>query len=121
MLDHPATRMIAAEYLSELTNGGIESLILGCTHYPLLAPLIRSLVGAGVTLVDPGAEAARATARLLEAKGRLGGTDRPDHRFFLSDQPRHFHQIARAFLGRELPPVQLVDQTDLPWFERTHA
>jgi glutamate racemase len=121
MLDHPATRMIAAEYLTELTNGGIESLILGCTHYPLLAPLIRSIVGATVTLVDPGAEAARATARLLEARGGLGGADAPEHRFFLSDQPRHFHQIARAFLGRELPPVQLVDQTDLPWFERTHA
>jgi glutamate racemase len=121
MLDHPATRMIAVEYLSELIAGRLESLILGCTHYPLLAPLIASIVGPGVTLVDPGAEAARATARLLEQRGQLGDTDAPEHRFYLSDQPRHFHRVARAFLGRELPPVQLVDQTDQPWFERAHA
>ncbi|MFI5371338.1 MAG: glutamate racemase [Candidatus Eisenbacteria bacterium] len=121
MLDHPATRMIATEYLSELISGRLESLILGCTHYPLLAPLIASIVGPGVTLVDPGAEAARATARLLEQRGQLGDTGTPEHRFYLSDQPRHFHRVARAFLGRELPPVKLVDQTDLPWFEQSHA
>ena len=121
LLDHAATRTIAEEYLAVLKAGGLESLILGCTHYPLLAPLIGSIMGPQVTLVDPGAEAARATARLLEQRGQLSAGPQPEHRFFLSDQPRHFHRIARAFLGRDLPAVRLVDQTDLPWFERAHA
>ncbi len=122
LLEHPATRTIAEEYLAELRSGALESLILGCTHYPLLAPLIGSIMGPSVTLIDPGAEAARATAALLESRGQLAAAGAtPEHRFFLSDQPRHFHRIARAFLGRDLPPVTLVDQTDLPWFERAHA
>jgi glutamate racemase len=120
MLEHPATRLIAEEYLTELRASGVESLILGCTHYPLLTPLLREMMGPAVTLVDSGAEAAHALAHLLEQRGQLARHDRPQHRFFLSDEPRHFGRVGQAFLGGELPPVHVVDQTDLPWFERTH-
>ena len=120
MVDDPATRLIAGEYLAELRNSNVESLILGCTHYPLIAPLIADLMGPAVTLIDSGAEAARATARLLAERGQLAENPRPHHQFFLSDEPRHFNRIALTFLGRELPPVHVVDQTDLPWFERAH-
>ncbi len=116
----PVTRQVAEEYLRELRNGGLESLILGCTHYPLLAPLLAELMGPGVTLVDSGAEAARATALLLRQRGQLAPPGTPENRFFLSDQPRNFTPIAEAFLGGPLPPIAVVDQTDLPWFERTH-
>jgi len=119
-IDHAVTRRVAEEYLLEVRNGSLESLILGCTHYPLIAPLIADLMGPGVTLVDSGAEAARATAALLGERGQLAGTGTPEHHFFLSDEPRSFARIAQAFLGRELPPTTIVDQTDLPWFERTH-
>lgn len=121
MITHPATRMIAEEYLAEIRTSGIESLILGCTHYPLLVPMLREVLGPAVTLVDSGAEAARATARLLQERGQLGDHPKPEHRFYLSDEPRNFTRVAQAFLGGELPPVHVVDQTDLPWFERTHA
>jgi glutamate racemase len=117
-IDHPVTRTIAEEYLLELRNGHLEALILGCTHYPLLAPLIADLMGPGVTLVDSGAEAARATAHLLRERGQLAGGNAPEHRFYLSDEPRNFTRVAQGFLGRELPPTTIVDQTDLPWFER---
>src|SRR5262245_19568415 len=70
-IDHAVTRAIAEEYLLELRNGRLESLILGCTHYPLLAPLIANLVGSDVTLVDSGAEAARVMADLLRERGQL--------------------------------------------------
>ena len=120
MLDHPATRLIAEEYLKELRSSSVESLILGCTHYPLLAPMIHELMGPAVTLIDSGAEAAHALARLLEKRGQLAMHAKPQHQFFLSDEPRHFRRVGQTFLGGELPPVHVVDQTDLPWFERTH-
>lgn len=117
-IDHPVMRAVAEEYLVELRNGHVESLILGCTHYPLIAPLIQELMGPGVRLLDSGAEAARALARLLSERGQLAaGT--PVHRFFLSDEPQNFRRVAQAFLGRELPPLSIVDQTDHAWVERS--
>ena len=116
-IDHPVTRTVAEEYFLELRNGDLESLILGCTHYPLIAPLIHELMGPGVSLVDSGSEAARATAVLLRERGQTAAGS-PQHRFYVSDEPRNFTRIAQSFLGRELPPTTVVDQTDQPWFER---
>ena len=128
-LDHKVTRLVAEEYLAELRAANLESLILGCTHYPLLTPLLLDLMGPAVTLIDSGAEAARATAQLLAERGQLapepGGRSAkpPQHHFFLSDEPRRrsFAKVAQSFLGRPLPHVTVVDQTDLPWFERAHG
>jgi len=123
-LDHPVTHQVAEEYLAELKVANLESLILGCTHYPMLAPLLSSVMGDKVRLVDSGAEAARATAELLAARSLLApaGAAEPAHHFYLSDEPRRrsFARVAEAFLGRPLPKVSVVDQTDLPWFERVH-
>ena len=123
-LDHPVTRQVADEYLAELQRGSLDSLILGCTHYPLLAALLAQVMGPGVRLVDSGAEAANATGALLAERGLLApATAEPRHHFFLSDEPRRrsFARVAESFLGRPLPPVTVVDQTDLPWFERQPA
>lgn len=117
-IDHAATRAIATEYLAELRQGDLESLILGCTHYPMLASLIADLMGPSVKLIDSGAEAARATGKLLTERNQLAPGTSPQHRFFLSDEPRNFNRVAQGFLGRPLPPTAIVDQTDLPWFER---
>jgi glutamate racemase len=116
-IDHPVTRAVAEEYLVELRAGALESLILGCTHYPMIATLIAELMGPAVVLIDSGAEAARATGILLGERGQLAAGV-PAHRFYVSDEPRNFRRIAQAFLGRELPPTSVVDQTDQPWFER---
>lgn len=118
-VDHPVLRTVAEEYLVELRGARLESLILGCTHYPLIAPLIASLMP-GVTLIDSGAEAARALARLLRERGQLAAGP-PRHHFYLSDERLDFARVAQSFLGRELPPTTIVDQTDLPWFERSPA
>jgi glutamate racemase len=120
-IDHPVTRQVAEEYLLELRNGRLESLILGCTHYPLLAPMIGDLMGPAVRLVDSGSEAARALAQLLRERGQLAPSGTPQHHFFLSDVPRTFARVAESFPGGPLPAtLGVVDQTDLPWFERTH-
>jgi glutamate racemase len=119
-LDHAVMRQVAEEYLAGLRAERLDSLILGCTHYPLVAPLLQDVVGPQVRLIDSGAEAALATAGLLRRRGLLaGGAAPPQHRFYLSDQRLDFERVARAFLGRELPPTAIVDQTDLPWFERS--
>jgi glutamate racemase len=91
----------------------------------MLAPLLHSVMGTNVRLVDSGAEAAHATAELLSARGLLApaGGGEPTHHFYLSDEPRRrsFARVAESFLGRPLPKVSVVDQTDLPWFERVHG
>ena len=119
-LDHPVTRMVADEYLAELKEANLESLILGCTHYPLLAPMLADIMGPAVHLIDSGAEAARATAAILAERGQLADGRAAKHQFFLSDEPRRrsFARVAESFLARPLPNVTVVDQTDLPWFER---
>jgi glutamate racemase len=124
-LDHRVTRLVAEEYLAELRAAALDSLILGCTHYPMLTAMLGELMGPGVRLIDSGAEAARATAQLLAERGQLApdaGGKGPSHHFFLSDEPRRrsFARVAQAFLGHPLPHVTVVDQTDLPWFERAH-
>lgn len=123
-LDRPVTRMVAEEYLADVRDAAPDALILGCTHYPLLAPLLAQVMGRAVRLVDAGAEAAAATAALLAERGALAPAGAvPRHQFFLSDEPRRrsFARVAESFLGRELPHPVVVDQTDLPWFERTLA
>jgi glutamate racemase len=119
-IDHPVTRQVAEEYLLELRSAGLESMILGCTHYPLIAPLLAGLMGPAVTLVDSGAEAARSVAAMLRERGQLAPAGDAQHRFYLSDEPRNFTRIAQGFLGRSLPPPTIVDETDASWFERTH-
>ncbi len=119
-VDHPVMRTVAEEYLLELRGAHLESLILGCTHYPLAAPLVASVMGPGAALIDSGAEAARALARLLRERGQLSAGP-PQHHFYLSDERLNFARVAQGFLGRELPPITIVDQTDLPWFERMPA
>ncbi len=118
-LDHPVLRRVAEEYLAGLGEENLDSLILGCTHYPLIAPLVQELVGPRVRLVDSGAEAVLATAALLRQRGLLAAPGAsPAHHFYLSDERLSFARVAQAFLGRDLPPTTIVDQTDLPWFER---
>jgi glutamate racemase len=119
-IDHPVTRQVAEEYLLELRAASLESMILGCTHYPLIAPLISALMGPTVRLVDSGAEAARSLATLLRERGQLAPPGEVKHRFYLSDEPRNFTRIAEGFLGGTLPTPVIVDETDVSWFERTH-
>ena len=93
---------VAREYLEPLRDEGIDTLIMGCTHYPLLAEVIGDIMGPAVTLVDSGAEAARAlkqelTERELLADRRCGGMT-----LYASDRPEDFGAVAGMFLGRPL-------------------
>lgn len=119
-IDHPVTRQVAREYLAPLLDEGIDTLILGCTHYPLLREVLQDVAGPGVTLIDTGAETAREVFAALAARHALPGDDSPPatHRFYVSDVPSRFESNGARFLGHPLGPVTLVEQSDLPWYER---
>ena len=94
---------VAREYLEPLKATGVDTLILGCTHYPLLTDIIRDIMGPEVTLVSAGEESAFELKRLLKAdrlraeETREGGVD-----FYVSDRPEDFEHIASVFLGENL-------------------
>ena len=108
-LDHPVTRLTAEEYLNPLLVHDLDTLVLGCTHYPLLKPLLQEVVGDLITLVDSAEAIAGQTAAMLERKG-LGNQqeDFPHYRFNVTDVPYRFQSIGEAFLGCELADVQVV-------------
>ena len=102
-------RMAAKRYLAELSAAGVDTLVLGCTHYPLLRGVIAEAVGPDVALVDSAEAVAEAAAVLLEARGALGGHAAPEHRYFLTDVPHQFVDVAARFLGQKVESVEQVD------------
>jgi len=105
--DRKVTREIAAEYLSGLKKAGIDTLILGCTHYPLLKKMLRKVMGPKVVLVDSAREVAGEAKKRLEALG-LDRTRprRASRRFFISDESKHFGRLAQRFLGTPIRNVR---------------
>ena len=96
----------AHEYLDPLLEQQIDTLILGCTHYPLLTGVISYVLGDDVTLVSSAEETAKDVYRVLVARGLDRGTDAlPVHRFLTTGQPGEFEAIGRRFLGPELEQV----------------
>lgn len=90
--DNAVTRLVARDYLKDIRAAGVDTLILGCTHYPLLADVIGDFMQ-GVTLIDSGAEAANAARTQVEQGAGPGGTQ-----YFVSDDPQGFTQLAGLFL-----------------------
>lgn len=108
-LDHPVTRMTAREYLQPVLAEEVDSLVLGCTHYPLLKPLLKKVAGRKVRLIDSASTTADLAAERLQALGlaRSGGS--PAHHFYVTDVPLRFQTIGERFLGRALGSVEKVD------------
>lgn len=109
-IGHEVTRQIADIYVGSWRGGEVDTLILGCTHYPLLKHVLQEVLGAGVSLVDSALETAYALKGLLTEKGLLQAPDRaPQHRYFSTDAPEKMQDLAARFLGHELHHVELTD------------
>lgn len=94
---------VAREYLEPLKETGIDTLILGCTHYPLLAEIIGDIMGPGVTLVSAGEESAFELKRMLKARDLRADEDRQgESEFYVSDRAEDFENIASVFLQENL-------------------
>lgn len=105
----PEVLGVARGYLEPLRDRGIDTLILGCTHYPLLTGVISAVLGDTVTLVSSAEETAKDVAAMLRHHGLERPQDRPAplHHFLTTGQPGEFREIGRRFLG---PELDVVDQ-----------
>ncbi|MCD6379376.1 glutamate racemase [bacterium] len=105
-LDNEVARLVAREYLEPVVKFGVDTLVLGCTHYPLLKGVISEVMGEGVKLVDSANECAIEVEKILEEKNlrKLAG-DAGGIKVFMSDVPYKFREIGERFLGRSLGEV----------------
>ena len=111
-LHDPVTDEVAARYLKELQDKQVDTLILGCTHYPLLRSTIRKIMGDGVCLVNPAYETALELGRLLEEKGLAGeGTQKNEfpYRFYVSDLADEFKAFANSILPYDVEMTKKID------------
>ena len=109
-LNHPATELIAEEYLAPVRGKNVTTLVLGCTHYPLIKPLLQEVIGVGVRLIDSAAETAKALEDTLLREG-LRAADGPGevrHRFVVSDDPERFRRVGSGFLGERVAEAEVV-------------
>ena len=100
--DCEPTKLIARDYLSKIRESGADTLILGCTHFPIIAEIIGDILP-GVTLINSGAAAAKAVASTV-TKPTAGTSE-----FYVSDNPVNFDAVARIFLGGETVKAERVD------------
>jgi glutamate racemase len=108
--DHPVTRAVAAEYLAPLKQVEVDVVVLGCTHYPLLRPVLDEQLGPGVRLVDSGEETAEGVARILAEQDLVSTAGTPPvYTFFVSDSPLKFREFGRRFTDGLVDRVSHVD------------
>jgi glutamate racemase len=108
--DSQITRLVAEQYLAPLREQKIDTLVLGCTHYPLLKRVIGETIGAKVILVDSAEATAEETAQLLEREGLLNQTGEDSiYRFYVTDAAKRFHCIAERILGEPLEHLEAVE------------
>ncbi|MBQ8927639.1 MAG: glutamate racemase [Oscillospiraceae bacterium] len=93
------TRLAAEEYLAPIRSAGVDTLIMGCTHYPIIRDIIADVMGEGVTLISAGEEAAKFAKRCLEQQDLLTDSEEPGHNvYYVSDSVSMFRENARHFL-----------------------
>ncbi|MDO8570140.1 MAG: glutamate racemase [Candidatus Daviesbacteria bacterium] len=105
-----ATKLIVQDYLNKLPlkdidpdSIGIDTLILGCTHYPLLQDIIQDVAGQKITLIDSAKPLAKNLRKILEEKNLLRENKKPNYEFYITDAPERAKEIAENFFGKKLP------------------
>lgn len=100
---------VAKTYLKPLKEAGVDTVILGCTHYPLLKPVIRKVMGDGVTLIDSAQQVAVEVKKILAQEGLLNKKAKGKQKFYVSDNPEWFSELAKRFLGKPAKNVKRVN------------
>ncbi len=109
-VNDPVAKKIAAKYLAPLKARRVDTLILGCTHYPLMKTLFHQIMGPGVRLIDSAQQVAVEVRQVLAQEGLLRGRrGRVDHAYYVSDEVAIFKDVARRFLGKELRGIRKVN------------
>lgn len=113
-LDNDVAEATARRYLGGLTDEGVDTLLLGCTHFPLLGRVIGRVLGPAVRLVDSAEETAASAEKLLSAQGLLNAGGGVRHRFYLSDLAPNFQTVGERFLGEPMGEVVRASVGDAP-------
>jgi glutamate racemase len=99
-IDNDAAELVAGKYLAPLRGSGIDTLVLGCTHYPLLKSVISAVIGPGVTLIDSATETAKEVVAVLDQlKWHRPGNGPVVRKYFVTDTPARFEKVGKLFLG----------------------
>lgn len=111
-LRHKKTRRILETALQPMLDQGIDTVVLGCTHYPFVIPLIQDLVGPDVRVIDPAPAVARQARRVWQAKAlqpldNMNALAANDHRYFTTGDPVQFSRVARRLLKTKVQAVSL--------------
>ncbi len=108
--DNEVVEMTVKTYLGGFSQSGIDTLILGCTHYPLLKKAIRKFVGRGVRLVDSAEETAKEVESVLKRKSIIRKRGSGAHSFFVTDAPERFIKVGRRFLGEKVESAVRIER-----------
>ncbi len=105
----PAARMIVGEYLANLKHSKIDTLILGCTHYPILKDMIQEYLGNHVLIIDPAEECVVTIKAFLAGNEKLNKRNYPERIYLVTDNPELFRSSGERYLDRKIHNVNLVD------------
>jgi len=107
--DGNITEMVVDRYLAGMKDMNIDTLVLGCTHYPLLKDVLSKVMGDGVTLIDSAIETAYEISRILDAQGLMNIPGQPvRHEFYVTDSPQKFLSVGERFLGRTIENIEQI-------------
>jgi len=108
--NHEAARLIAQDYLSDLLQHEIDTLVLGCTHYPILKPMLQKVTGEKIKIIDSAEAVSEEVRKVLSDQGLLNKHPNPKlPKVLVSDLPQKFKSMFERFLGLSIPEVELVD------------
>jgi len=110
-LEGEVPELVARKYLTPLLDAGIDTLILGCTHYPLLKSLLTKILSPNIAIVDSAEEIAIQVQTLLKERDELNSAPCGVRRFFVSDFPRNFEELGKRFLGEPIGSIAIAE----PW------
>ena len=113
LIDHQATRLIIEEYLDPLLKQNVDTLVLGCTHYPILRKAIASIAGPSIRLVDPGEATAGRIAEIRDEGKTVPESLPPRHHYILSDLPHRFIEVGESFLGEPITSIEKIPLEEL--------
>ncbi len=104
-VEHPVTRLVIREYLLPLKEKGVDTLVLGCTHYPVLKHVISEIVGDGILLIDSAETVTHQVWSILKSLGWLSPRSTGGDEFFATDFPERFKRVGEIFLGKKIAQV----------------